>query len=131
MEKCFHPTIPVCPVYTTLDAIGGRWKPLIIWYLLTGTKRFSELKRSIQGVTQKMLTQQLRELEQAGLVRRTVYAEVPPRVEYSLTPMGCSLRHVLEAMSAWGQRQDAAQARNATAMDQPEPAAAVSAAAKQ
>ena len=93
-----------CPIYMTLAAIGGRWKPLIIYRLFQGTKRFSELKRGIAGVTQKMLTQQLRELERSGLVTRKVYPEVPPRVEYSLTITGESLRGVMQAMSAWGER---------------------------
>jgi DNA-binding HxlR family transcriptional regulator len=93
-----------CPIYMTLAAIGGRWKPLIIYRLFQGTKRFSELKRGMVGVTQKMLTQQLRELERSGLVTRKVYAEVPPRVEYSLTGTGESLRGVMHAMSAWGER---------------------------
>ncbi|MPY90682.1 MAG: transcriptional regulator [Luteitalea sp.] len=93
-----------CPIYMTLAAIGGRWKPLIIYRLFEGTKRFSELKRGIVGVTQKMLTQQLRELERSGLVTRRVYPQVPPRVEYSLTVTGESLRGVMQAMSAWGER---------------------------
>lgn len=98
-----------CPVETTLGLIDKKWKILILRELLTGTKRFGELGRGIRGISQKVLTQQLREMESDGLVRRTVYAEVPLRVEYDLTPLGRSLQPVLLAMYAWGQeylRQD-------------------------
>ncbi len=91
-----------CPVETTLKVVGGKWKTLIIWHLVDHTKRFSELKRELPLITQKMLTQQLRELENDGVVSRYVYAEVPPRVEYSLTELGKSLRPVMEAMCSWG-----------------------------
>ncbi|HEX8912414.1 MAG TPA: helix-turn-helix domain-containing protein [Humisphaera sp.] len=93
---------PRCPAESCLNVIGGRWKVLILWHLLAGTKRFSELRRAVAGVTQKMLTQQLRELEADGVVSRRVYAEVPPRVEYSLTDRGQSLRPVVDAMCKWG-----------------------------
>jgi DNA-binding HxlR family transcriptional regulator len=90
-----------CPVEQTLEIIGGRWKVLVIHELLAGTRRFSELQRALIGVTHRTLTQQLRELEQAGIVRREVFGEVPPKVEYSLTPLGRSMRPVLMAMHQW------------------------------
>src|SRR5687768_8325268 len=92
----------VCPTETTLKIIGGRWKVLILWQLVSGTRRFGELRRLVSGITEKMLTQQLRELEQDGIVHREIYREVPPRVEYSLTPRGDSLRPILEAIHCWG-----------------------------
>jgi len=91
-----------CGVALTLDVIGGKWKGVILWHLLHKTLRFSQLQRRITDVTQKMLTQQLRELERDGLVHRQVYAEVPPRVEYSLTIKGESLRELLVLMCEWG-----------------------------
>lgn len=91
-----------CPVEVTLQLIGNKWKVLIIRELLVGTRRFGELNRGINGISQKMLTQQLRQMEKDGLVRRKVYAEVPPKVEYTLTSEGRSLEPVLEAMSQWG-----------------------------
>jgi DNA-binding HxlR family transcriptional regulator len=94
-----------CPVTYTITLIGGRWKPIILWSLVHGTHRFSELKRGIPMITEKMLTQQLRELEADGLVARQVYQEVPPKVEYSLTPLGQSLQPVLESMLRWGVTQ--------------------------
>ena len=94
--------LPDCPVETTLTLIGDKWKVLILRDLMDGTKRFGELKKSIGGVTQKVLTAQLRQLEECGLLDRKVYAEVPPRVEYTLTELGYSLKPVLDAMSDWG-----------------------------
>ena len=91
-----------CPIEATLDVIGGRWKGVILFHLMQGTKRFNELHRLIQGCTQRMLTLQLRELEQAGVVHRNVYAEVPPKVEYSLTEFGRSLEPILLLMRDWG-----------------------------
>ena len=97
-----HKELPACPVETTLTLIGDKWKVLILRDLLPGTKRFGELKKSVGNVTQKVLTAQLRDMEENGLVHRQVYAEVPPRVEYSLTDLGKSLKLVLDAMWAWG-----------------------------
>lgn len=94
--------LPACPVETTLTLIGNKWKVLIIRDLLTGTKRFGELKKSIGSVSQKVLTAQLRAMEEDGLIHREVYAEVPPRVEYSLTELGWSLKPILDAMVNWG-----------------------------
>jgi len=93
---------PACPVETTLTLISDKWKVLILRDLMPGTKHFGELKKSIGTVTQKVLTAQLRQMEASGLLTRTVYAEVPPRVEYTLTDLGRSLRPVLDAMEAWG-----------------------------
>jgi DNA-binding HxlR family transcriptional regulator len=92
-----------CPAEFTLSMIGGRWKIPLIFHLLNGAKRFSELSRALAGVTQKMLTQQLREMERQGLVERKIYAQVPPKVEYSLTPLGRSLKPVVDAMCRWGE----------------------------
>ena len=95
--------LPACPVETTLTLISSKWKVLIVRDLLAGTKRFGELQRSVGNVSQKVLTAQLREMEEDGLVDRKVYPEVPPRVEYSLTELGCSLEPVLSAMWNWGE----------------------------
>lgn len=94
--------LPVCPVATTVDLIGNKWKVLIIRELLKGTYRFNELHRSIEGISQKVLTENLRKLEADGIIERTVYAEVPPRVEYSLSELGDTLRPIIAAMRAWG-----------------------------
>ena len=102
--------LPACPVETTLTLIGDKWKVLILRDLLLGTKRFGELRKSIGTVSQKVLTTQLRQMEQCGLVIRTVYAEVPPRVEYTLTELGYSLKPVLDAMVTWGTEYKARQA---------------------
>ena len=93
-----------CPVGLTTDIIGGKWKPLILFHLQDKTRRFGELQKLIPETTKKMLTQRLRELERDGIIRRKVYAQVPPRVEYSLTRHGQSLRPILELMSAWGKK---------------------------
>lgn len=91
-----------CPAESTVQLIDGRWKIVILWHLFQDVKRFSELRRALSGVTQKVLTQQLRDMERDGLVTRKVYAQVPPKVEYSLTPLGMSLQPVVEAMHQWG-----------------------------
>jgi DNA-binding HxlR family transcriptional regulator len=90
-----------CPAEATIGVIGGRWKVPIVWHLFSGTKRFSELRRAMPNVTQKMLTQQLRELEEDGVVGRKVYPQVPPKVEYSLTERGRSLKPVVQSMCRW------------------------------
>lgn len=95
--------LPACPVETTLMLISDKWKVLILRDLMPGTKRFGELKKSIGSVSQKVLTAQLRQMEESGLVIRTVYPEVPPRVEYTLTELGYSLKPILDAMWAWGE----------------------------
>ena len=95
--------LPACPVETTLTLIGNKWKVLILRDLMPGTKRFGELKKSIGSVSQKVLTSQLRDMEENGLLTRTVYAEVPSRVEYSLTDLGKSLKPILDAMWNWGE----------------------------
>ncbi len=95
--------LPACPVETTLALIGNKWKVLILRDLMPGTKRFGELKKSVGKVSQKVLTVQLRSMEESGLVHRKVYAEVPPRVEYSLTELGRSLKPILDSMQIWGE----------------------------
>ena len=95
--------MPACPVETTLSLIGDKWKVLVLRDLITGTKRFGELKKSIGTVSQKVLTAQIRDMVENGPVHRKVYAEVPPRMEYSLTELGQSLQPVLDAMRNWGE----------------------------
>jgi DNA-binding HxlR family transcriptional regulator len=91
-----------CPAELTAKLIAGRWKIVILWYLFQDVKRFSELRRALSGMTQKVLTQQLREMERDGMIARKVFAQVPPKVEYSVTPLGSSLKPVVEAMHQWG-----------------------------
>ena len=98
MEKSTY----ACPVEATLSVIGGKWKLLILWQLREKPRRFTHIKQGIEGITQKMLTQQLRELEADGLIERQVYVEMPLRVEYSITPHGRTLYPVLVAMAKWG-----------------------------
>lgn len=91
-----------CPVAFTVDVIGGKWKSLILFHLMSGTKRFNEVRRLIPDITQRMLTLQLRELEVDGIIHREIYREVPPKVEYSLTELGSSLAPLVSAMREWG-----------------------------
>lgn len=101
-DKKKNKELPACPVETTLSLIGNKWKVLILRDLMEGTRRFGQLKKSVGDISQKVLTGQLRDMEESGLVSRKVYAEVPPRVEYSLTELGLSLKPVLDAMVEWG-----------------------------
>lgn len=96
--------LPPCPVATTVELIGNKWKLLILRDLMDGTKRFGQLKKSVGDISQKVLTQNLRAMEQDGLLTRKVYAEVPPRVEYSLTKTGASLHKTLNVMAQWGEQ---------------------------
>ena len=100
--------MPVCPVATTVALIGSKWKLLIMRDLLSRPWRFNELKKDLEGISQKVLTDSLRSMEADGLLTRTVYPEVPPRVEYTLTELGYSLRPILEAMRVWGEDYKAA-----------------------
>lgn len=93
---------PGCAVEATIGLIDGKWKSVVLFQLLAGTMRFNEIRRAIPGVTQRMLTNQLRELEEDGLIARKVYAQVPPKVEYSLSPLGWTMEPILMALKAWG-----------------------------
>ena len=106
MDRRWHTENPIsCPMVSALNVIGGKWKPIILHMLLDGTLRFGVIKKNIPPISQKMLTQQLRELEMDGIVQRKVYAEVPPKVEYSLTELGASLEPILLELYAWGQEK--------------------------
>ena len=94
--------LPDCPVATTVQLIGNKWKLLILRNLLARPWRFNELRRDLEGISQKVLTESLRQMEEDGLITRTVYAEVPPRVEYALSELGGSMRPILASMEAWG-----------------------------
>ena len=94
--------LPLCPVETTVGLIGNKWKILILRELLTGTKRFGELRNGLPGISQKVLTQNLRSMEEDGIIQRKVYAEVPPRVEYFLSDLGNTLRPIINVMAEWG-----------------------------
>lgn len=98
-----EPNLEGCPVKTTLDVIGGKWKGIILYHLIDGPKRFNELRRLYPGMTQFMLTLQLRELERDGIIHREVYKQVPPKVEYSLTEFGTTLKPIILAMRNWGE----------------------------
>lgn len=107
MEREIKPTTGYinsyrCTVALALDIIGGKWKPLILWHLKDGTMRFGELKRTLSGVTHKMLTQHLRQLEIDGLISRNIHAQMPPKVEYSITSKGMTVVPILEMISKWG-----------------------------
>jgi DNA-binding HxlR family transcriptional regulator len=104
MRRAASERVYYCPVEVSLDKIGGKWKPLILWHLRARTRRFRELKRLIPNVTEKMLTEKLRELESDGLIHREVYREVPPKVEYSLTPYGRGLDPILQQLCQWGKQ---------------------------
>ncbi len=93
-----------CGLDAAVDVVGGKWKPLVLWALSEQPRRFGALRRELPGVSEKVLTQQLRELERDGIVRRTVYDQVPPRVEYSLTELGVSLERALAPLGDWGER---------------------------
>ncbi|MDR1620070.1 MAG: helix-turn-helix transcriptional regulator [Clostridiales bacterium] len=99
--------LPLCPVATTVDLIGNKWKLLILRDILTGPKRFGELRKSLEGISQKVLTDNLRSMEQDGILVRTVYPEVPPRVEYSLSELGETMRPIISAMESWGKEYKA------------------------
>jgi DNA-binding HxlR family transcriptional regulator len=103
MRKQRHTEYPDCPIEAALDVIGGKWKSIILFRIMEDTRRFNELRRLIPKVTQRTLTNQLRELERDGLIKRKIYAEVPPKVEYSATELGQSLQPVLEAISHWSE----------------------------
>lgn len=98
IKKKYH-----CPVEASIDVIGGKWKPLILWHLSEKTMRFSELQATLPGITQSMLTKQLRELELNGIIRRKVYPQVPPKVEYSLTKSGKTVTPILDILNEWGE----------------------------
>jgi DNA-binding HxlR family transcriptional regulator len=102
--------LELCPVETTARIVGGRWKAAVLEQLFQGTKRFSELKRAVRGISQRTLSQQLRDLQSTGIVERTVYADTPPRVAYEITPLGRSLRPLLDAMCHWGKSHSAGMA---------------------
>lgn len=105
MRKQRHLAYTNCPVEAALDLIGGKWKSIILFRTIEGTRRFNELRRLLPGLTQRMLTNQLRELERDGLISRKVYAEVPPKVEYSITAFGKTLEPVLLALKQWADAQ--------------------------
>lgn len=104
MERKIYKKAAECPITATVGVIGGKWKPIIIWVLLEGPKRFGELHRNVPGMALKVLSRQLKELEQDNIVNRKVYAEVPPRVEYSLTKKGKSLSSIMKALSKWSEK---------------------------
>jgi DNA-binding HxlR family transcriptional regulator len=120
MRKQRHEVYANCPVEAALDIIGGKWKAILIFHILSGTKRFNEMRRLVPGLTQRMLTTQLRELEADGVISRRVYAQVPPKVEYSITSFGTTLAPVLTALGAWA--EDHVRPRMTSAHPTPVPA---------
>jgi DNA-binding HxlR family transcriptional regulator len=104
MEQERHAIREKCGVETTIAVVGGKWKPMILYALLSGPRRFGELSRLIPEITQRMLTLQLRELEEDGVIAREVYKQVPPKVEYSLTPLGLTIEPILSFMQQWGEQ---------------------------
>jgi len=113
----------ICGIDAGMDVVTGKWKSLILWELTNyGTRRFGELRRGLPGVSEKMLVQHLREMEEDGLIHREIYREVPPRVEYSLTPDGASLNEALSALGAWGQQRVKRLAAEGTLVEVPPPA---------
>jgi DNA-binding HxlR family transcriptional regulator len=121
---------PGCPVEATLSFLDGKWKGVILFHLVSGTLRFNELRRKLPTVTQRMLTKQLRELEASGLVSRTVFPVVPPRVDYTLTPLGQTMKPVISALAAWGEqnvfcRPDGPHLRDVATAGQSAPAATI------
>ena len=113
-KESLNSALTCCPATRTVRIIGGRWKVIILYEIRAEKKRYSDLQRSLPGITPKMLTQQLRELEDDGIVHREVYREVPPKVEYSLTPLGESLRPVIQAITDWGSENAAGQVQEGT-----------------
>ncbi|PPD15520.1 MAG: transcriptional regulator [Methylobacterium sp.] len=114
-----------CPVAATLDLIDGKWKGVILYHLLPGPKRFNQIKRELTTITQRTLTKQLRELEEAGLISRTIFPQVPPRVDYALTAEGRSLAPVIESLKAWGEARIVRNAEAAAQLRSPARAAAL------
>lgn len=104
MRKQKHTAYTNCPVEAGLDLIGGKWKAILLFRVMEGTRRFGELRKLLPNITQRMLTNQLRELERDGLISRKVYAEVPPRVEYSITKFGLTLAPVLTSLKSWAEQ---------------------------
>lgn len=104
MRKQKHKSYAACPVEATLDLIGGKWKGIVLFHLTKGTKRFNELKRLIPEITQRMLTLQLRQLEKNGIIKRKIFKEIPPKVEYSLSDLGQTLIPILQMLEQWGSK---------------------------
>ncbi|KYG93148.1 helix-turn-helix domain-containing protein [Paenibacillus jamilae] len=119
--ECTAGNDQACPVEFTLDVIGGKWKGIILYHLMYGTKRFSDFRRICPGITQRMLTLQLRELEEDGVVHREVYQQVPPKVEYSLTEFGKTLIPIINLMKDWGEEYKTKQRSSESSLQQPSP----------